>query len=65
MMVNTTTIPKAVQKLVFDGVGLLLPLNLPASLSLSKLGCFGIGCALAQMQGTHLVKFPTFELPWV
>jgi hypothetical protein len=30
-------IPKAVQKLVFDGVGLLLPLNLPASLSLSGL----------------------------
>jgi hypothetical protein len=57
-------IPKAVQKLVFDGVGLLLPLNLLASPSL-----LGLAASAAAAPGSNarhlLVKFPTFELPWV
>jgi hypothetical protein len=57
-------IPKAVQKLVFDGVGLLLPLNLPASPSL--LGLAASAAAAPGLNARHLlVKFPTFELPWV
>jgi hypothetical protein len=50
--------------LVFDGVGLLLPLNLPASPS--PLGLAASAAAAPGSNARHLlVKFPTFELPWV